>query len=181
MSVYLQISQSLPFSWYLLNTNIKRARRTWLSGTARLDSASAAHLALTASILLKSRGWRAGGCCCPVCCWPGCVFVSRALGYDGFLRTSILPSSICRPKTQRKGKHPVKHLPGSEIRQPASSWFHNAAYCPASYPREGAPLFCCLLLGLAAVPYTPAVVPGPPTSQLYREALLGSRVPLASL
>lgn len=47
-------------------------------------------------------------------------------------------------------------------------------------PREGAPLFCCLLLGLAAVPYTPAVVPGPPTSQLYGEALLGSCVPLAS-
>lgn len=164
MSVYLQISQSLPFSWYLLNTNIKRARRTWLSGTTRLDSASATHLALTASILLKSRGWRAGGCCCPVCCWPGCVFVSRALGYDGFHRTSILPSSICRPKTQRKGKHPVKHLPGSEIRQQASSWFHNAAYCPASYPTRGGPSLLLPSPGPCCCPLHPSC--GPRTTHL---------------
>lgn len=47
-------------------------------------------------------------------------------------------------------------------------------------PCEEAPLFCCLLLGLAAVPYTPAVVPEPPTSQMYGEAFLGSCVPWAS-
>lgn len=136
-------------------------------------------LALTASILLK-RAAGGGGCCCPVCCCPGCVFVSRALGYDGFRRTSILPSSICRPKLREKANIQSNIYLGVKSGSRPLPGFTTLLAALLLIPPEGAPLFCCLLLGLAAVPYTPAVVPGPPTSQLYGEILLGSCVSLAS-